>query len=185
MTSWGNNTQIIDHNSLTFVLISNVIISPINKRTTSTLFIHQSAVFMSNAVVIGKYSTWSNSQQIMLPCAKILTKSRKFTIRFQSRDFTLQTYWCCDMILWYLLFHDIRFSHISFQIDEMIIHSDITPLKSSSTVTTLPWWHHQMETFSALLAICAGDSPVTGEYPGQRPVTRSFQLWCFLWFAPE
>ena len=28
-----------------------------------------------------------------------------------------------------------------------------------------PWWRHQMETFSALLAICAGNSPVTGESP--------------------
>ena len=24
----------------------------------------------------------------------------------------------------------------------------------------LPWWRHQMETFSALLALCAGNSPV-------------------------
>ena len=31
-----------------------------------------------------------------------------------------------------------------------------------------------METFSALLAICTGNSPVTGEFPAQRPVTRSF-----------
>ena len=36
------------------------------------------------------------------------------------------------------------------------------------------WWRHQMETFPALLAICAGNSPVTGEFPEQRPVTRSF-----------
>ena len=34
------------------------------------------------------------------------------------------------------------------------------------------WWRHQMETFSALLAICAGNSPVTVEFPAQRPVTR-------------
>ena len=34
-------------------------------------------------------------------------------------------------------------------------------------------WRHQMETFFALLAICAGNSPVTGEFPTQRPVTRS------------
>ena len=27
-----------------------------------------------------------------------------------------------------------------------------------------------METFSALLAICAGNSPITGEFPAQRPV---------------
>ena len=34
-----------------------------------------------------------------------------------------------------------------------------------------------METFSALLAICAGDSPVTGEFPSQRPVTQSFYVF--------
>ena len=39
------------------------------------------------------------------------------------------------------------------------------------------WWHHQMETFSALLAICAGNSPVPGEFPAQRPVTRSFDVF--------
>ena len=36
------------------------------------------------------------------------------------------------------------------------------------------WWRHQRETFSALLAICAGNSLVTCEFPTQRPVTRSF-----------
>ena len=30
------------------------------------------------------------------------------------------------------------------------------------------------ETFSALLALCAGNSLVTGEFPAQRPVMRSF-----------
>ena len=39
------------------------------------------------------------------------------------------------------------------------------------------WWRHQMETFSALLAICAGNSPVSGEFPAQRPVTRSFDVF--------
>ena len=34
-----------------------------------------------------------------------------------------------------------------------------------------------METFSALLALCAGNSPVTGEFPAQRPVTRSFDVF--------
>ena len=27
------------------------------------------------------------------------------------------------------------------------------------------WWRHQIETFAALLTICAGNSPVTGEFP--------------------
>ena len=39
------------------------------------------------------------------------------------------------------------------------------------------WWRHQRETFSALLAICAGNSPVTVEFPAQRPVTRSFEVF--------
>ena len=38
-------------------------------------------------------------------------------------------------------------------------------------------WRHQMETFSALLALCAGNSPVTGEFPSQRPVTHSFDVF--------
>ena len=40
-----------------------------------------------------------------------------------------------------------------------------------------PWWRHQMETFSALLAICAGNSLVFSEFPAQRPVTRSFDVF--------
>ena len=39
------------------------------------------------------------------------------------------------------------------------------------------WWRHQMETFSALLAICAGNSPVTCEFTAQRLVTRSFDVF--------
>ena len=41
----------------------------------------------------------------------------------------------------------------------------------------IAWWRHQMETLPALLAICAGKSPVPGEFPTQRPVTRSFDVF--------
>ena len=57
------------------------------------------------------------------------------------------------------------------------------------------WWRHQMETFSVLLDICVGNSPVPGEFPAQRPVTQSFDVffdlrlnkrlskqWCGWWF---
>ena len=47
----------------------------------------------------------------------------------------------------------------------------------ASLVWNTAWWRHQMETFSAPLAICAGNSPVTGEFPAQRPVTRSFDVF--------
>ena len=39
------------------------------------------------------------------------------------------------------------------------------------------WWRHQMETFSSLLAICAGNSPFPGEFPTQRPVTQNFGVF--------
>ena len=41
----------------------------------------------------------------------------------------------------------------------------------------LPWWRYQMEILSSLLVLCAGNSPVTGEFPAQRPVTRSFDIF--------
>ena len=34
-----------------------------------------------------------------------------------------------------------------------------------------------METFFALLALCVGNSPVTGEFPSQRPATRSLVVF--------
>ena len=39
------------------------------------------------------------------------------------------------------------------------------------------WWRHQMETFSALLDIYAGNSAVPGDFPTQRPVARSFDAF--------
>ena len=42
----------------------------------------------------------------------------------------------------------------------------------SPPVSRVSWWRHQMETFSALLAIW-----VTGEFPTQRPVIRSFDVF--------
>ena len=44
-------------------------------------------------------------------------------------------------------------------------------------INRVTWWHHQMETFSVLLALCAGNSPVTGEFPSQRPVKWSFDVF--------
>ena len=45
------------------------------------------------------------------------------------------------------------------------------PSIAITLISTL-WWRHQMETFSALLALCVGNSSVTDEFP-------------FLWYPPE
>ena len=39
------------------------------------------------------------------------------------------------------------------------------------------WWRPQMESFSALLVLCAGNLPLTGEFPSQKPVTGSFDIF--------
>ena len=49
------------------------------------------------------------------------------------------------------------------------------PLQEIIDCTT--WWRHQMKTFSASLVLCAGNSPITGEFPSQRLVTRSFDVF--------
>ena len=44
-------------------------------------------------------------------------------------------------------------------------------------VCKLSWWRHNMETFSASQALCEKNSPVTGEFASQRPVTRSIDVF--------
>ena len=53
----------------------------------------------------------------------------------------------------------------------------VQDIQHSSWTQLFPWWRHQMETFSASLTICAGNSPVPGEFTAQRPVTRSFDVF--------
>ena len=65
--------------------------------------------------------------------------------------------------------HGVRYNYIQLTITNTYNHYYI--------ICMMSWWRHQMETFSALLAICAGNSPVTGEFPTQRPVTRSFDVY--------
>ena len=81
--------------------------------------------------------------------------------------------------------HNLYYSHKSM-LKFMSVNKDFIPLLligwqfvASQSEVTLEnsWWRHQMETFSALLAICAGNSPVPGEFPTQRPVTRSFDVF--------
>ena len=62
----------------------------------------------------------------------------------------------------------------------LLYHKGITVFNDLFDIT---WWRHQMETFSALLAICAGNSPVPGEFPAQK--ASDVDLWRFLWSASE
>ena len=44
------------------------------------------------------------------------------------------------------------------------------------------WWGNLMETFSALLALFGENPPVTGGFPSQRPVTRSFDVFLYVFY---
>ena len=87
---------------------------------------------------------------------------RAFCLR--SREQHLNHY-ICVMTLFFMVF----------------VEANDAPLNSFPFITFCSFsssrWRHQMETFSALLALCTGNSPVTGEFPAQRPVTRSFDVF--------
>ena len=72
------------------------------------------------------------------------------------------------------LCHDIfiRYSCTTFYIS--IFHNNIIVTDKENHLD--PRWRNQMEAVSALLALCAGNSPVAGEFPSQRSVTRSFDV---------
>ena len=58
----------------------------------------------------------------------------------------------------------------------------VSPINNNSaSVQAVNWLRTMMSpsnaTFSALLALCAENSPVTGEFPSQWPVTRSFDAF--------
>ena len=83
--------------------------------------------------------------------------------------------------------HSSSISERSWSVEDNIIELLISDLNeiwfACYRNENLRWSHcpnarcrHQMETFSALLAFCAGNSPVIGEFPAQRPVTPSFDV---------
>ena len=63
-------------------------------------------------------------------------------------------------------------------VDIMIMVQWIKTRASTAGIRfTMAWWCNQMETFSVLLALCVGNSPVTCEFLSRRPVTQSFDVF--------
>ena len=71
--------------------------------------------------------------------------------------------------------------HIMYCISSWVGHiisallANHTNSNTSQLKTT--WRHDQMETFTALLTLCVGKSPVPGEFFSQRPVMQSFDVF--------
>ena len=102
-------------------------------------------------------------------CSQNNTRPRAFTTRF---------YWLINMI-WAKyrctrtpIVHYVSMGQLSRKVDTQKI-----PLFQKYCVVllqTASWWRNQMKAFSALLILCAGNSPA--EFPLQRQVTRSLDL---------
>ena len=66
---------------------------------------------------------------------------------------------------------------------KLVIQNCVLSTCSEITLRPMPhnptntWWRHQMETYSTLLALCAGNSPITGKFRSQRPVTQGIDIF--------
>ena len=60
---------------------------------------------------------------------------------------------------------------------DYVSNQGVYTVKPRLVQSNVSWWRHQMETFSALLAHCEGNPPVTGGFPSQRPVKQSFNIF--------
>ena len=61
--------------------------------------------------------------------------------------------------------------------------SSVKTEKDMGKISTRGRQNQTMETFSALLALCEGNPPVTGGFPLTK--ASGAELWRFLWSAPE
>ena len=90
--------------------------------------------------------------------------------------------WVCD----YLSMLGLKLNHVSKKVSWnqhcILLISCIQIQHNAAHLCSKSWWRHQMfrhqmETFSVLLTLCVGNSPVTGEFPTQKPGTRSFDVF--------
>ena len=76
--------------------------------------------------------------------------------------------------------HQSKISHSTFSWDSRPAKNAIWKAMVSPIHTMLRMATSLNGINSALLATCVGNSPATGEYPAQRPVTRSFDVFFHL-----
>ena len=105
-----------------------------------------------------------------------LTLSYRIVSYHEHGRYTSTVNRCFDWLDERLYFPPLRYAHATSSLIAWIFaDSDMRCGSWSSS-----WWRHQMETFSTLLALCAWNSPVTGEFPSHRPVTRSFDMFSLI-----
>ena len=86
-----------------------------------------------------------------------------------------------------ILFHIVHFKiNLTYNYPKWIFQyyrfpQILHPCRSlTRDATKSPWWHHPMETFFALLALCEGNPQVTGGFPHKGQWRGSFDIFCDL-----
>ena len=135
------------------------------------MFSHHTLLHIPACVVRGWKYTWEKSskskglQHVRWICNEKISKKC-----YQSRShkiwdgLVMRIFYLISIYKWKML-HPISLTKNSINILLALVR------------WCIPWWCHQMETFSVLLAICVGSSPVPSEFPAQRPVMRSFDVF--------
>ena len=92
-------------------------------------------------------------------------------------------YWAAKSIILHSVFLGVQNSYFATKICIHMISISIFLGQEIMFVINFPcpgtctWWRHHMESCSALLALCVGNSPVTDEFPSQRLVMQSFDVF--------
>ena len=105
-------------------------------------------------------------------CQKICHITHYFT--FDGGDFHIGAY--VKLLITNIIYYRVLF-FCSGHISKNWVALELLHVHVGWNGNQFSWWRHQMETFSALLALCEGNSSATGEFPSQRPVTRSFDVF--------
>ena len=120
----------------------------------------------------------SNHEPTTITVIKIRTKQCKNVQAFYMVACQCQNIHSrLNQSLTYALLFVIEIWDMSLNIDQKKAANNYHDLHSIMANFVSSWWRHQMKTFSALLALCAGISPATGVFPSQRPVTQSFDVF--------
>ena len=95
--------------------------------------------------------------------------SEPLMVRLSTHICVIRHQWVNSFQWKHVVYLLIFFRVTSLELDSRVIATNAREITEGHAR-----WRHQMGTFSALLALCEGNSPITGEFPSQRPVTRSF-----------
>ena len=83
----------------------------------------------------------------------------------------------CEIALGWMLQYPIDIVSSNGLVHTTPTDNKLLPEPMLTQMVVGKWWSHQREIFSTLLALCVGNSPVTCEFPSQRPVTQGFDVF--------